>query len=60
MAFTLQRVLISDNVSPKCAEYLQSNGIAVDTKTKLTKEQLIAEIPVSINRPIQLLIELSS
>lgn len=45
MAFTLQRVLISDNVSPKCAEYLQSNGIAVDTKTKLTKEQLIAEIP---------------
>ena len=47
MAFALSKVLISDNVSPRCAEILQKNGITVDTKTKLTKEDLINEIPVS-------------
>lgn len=45
MAFALSKVLISDNVSPRCAEILQKNGITVDTKTKLTKEDLINEIP---------------
>lgn len=45
MAFTLQKVLISDSVSPKCTEILQKNGITVDNKTKLSKEQLLAEIP---------------
>lgn len=49
MAFVLQRILISDSVSPKCAEYLQSHGISVETKTKLSKAELIAEIPVSGN-----------
>ena len=47
MAFCLKKVLISDNVSPRCAEILQKNGITVDTKTKLSKEELISEIQVS-------------
>ncbi|XP_006822129.1 D-3-phosphoglycerate dehydrogenase-like [Saccoglossus kowalevskii] len=45
MAFQLKRVLISDSLDPCCAKILESNGIAVDTNTKLTKEQLVAEIP---------------
>ncbi|XP_072179535.1 D-3-phosphoglycerate dehydrogenase-like [Diadema setosum] len=45
MAYTLQRVLISDSVSPRCTEILKENGIAVDNKTKLSKEELLAEIP---------------
>ncbi|XP_072029420.1 D-3-phosphoglycerate dehydrogenase-like [Amphiura filiformis] len=44
MAFSLQKVLISDNVAPGCAEILQKNGIAVETKTKLSKDELIKEI----------------
>ncbi|XP_077977975.1 D-3-phosphoglycerate dehydrogenase-like [Glandiceps talaboti] len=45
MAFQLKRVLISDSLDPCCAKILEENGIATDTKTKLTKEQLVAEIP---------------
>ena len=48
MAFCLKKVLISDNVSPRCAEILQKNGITVDTKTKLSKEELISEIQVRV------------
>lgn len=48
MAFSLKlkRVLISDSVDSCCKTILEANGIAVDLKTKLTKEQLLAEIQV--------------
>lgn len=48
MAFSLdlKRVLISDSVDSCCKTILEANGIAVDLKTKLTKEELLAEIPV--------------
>lgn len=50
MAFSLnlKRVLISDSVDSCCKTILETNGIVVDLKTKLTKEELLAEIPVSI------------
>ena len=49
MAFSLdlKRVLISDSVDRCCQTILEANGIHVDLKTKLTKEELLAEIPVS-------------
>lgn len=47
MVLTLRKVLISDEVDAKCIEVLKSNGIDVEKNTKLTKEQLVAEIPVS-------------
>lgn len=48
MAFSLdlKRVLISDSVDSCCKTIIEANGIAVDLKTKLTKEELLAEIPV--------------
>ena len=48
MAFSLnlKRVLISDSVGSCCKTILEANGIAVDLKTKLTKEELLAEIQV--------------
>ena len=50
MAFQLniQNVLISDNLDNCCHEILTKNGINVKAETKLSKEQLLAEIPVSI------------
>ncbi|RMX50256.1 hypothetical protein pdam_00017210 [Pocillopora damicornis] len=47
MAFSLnlKRVLISDSVDNCCKTILEANGIAVDLKTKLTKEELLAAIP---------------
>ncbi|KAK3589573.1 hypothetical protein CHS0354_043027 [Potamilus streckersoni] len=45
MALTLKNVLISDEVDPQCIEILRKNGIDVTKNTKLSKEELIAEIP---------------
>ncbi|XP_013409158.1 D-3-phosphoglycerate dehydrogenase-like [Lingula anatina] len=45
MALTLKKVLISDEVDPKCVQILQANEVDVVKDTKLTKEQLIQEIP---------------
>lgn len=45
MVVTLKKVLISDEVDPKCVEVLQANGIEVVKNTKLSKEELLAEIP---------------
>jgi len=45
MSFTIRNVLISDEVDDKCVNKLESNGIAVTKNTKLTKQELIAEIP---------------
>lgn len=52
MAFSLdlKRVLISDSVDSCCKAILEANGIAVDLKTKLTKEELLVEIPVRESR----------
>ena len=49
MAFSLdlKRVLISDSVDSCCKTVLEANGISVALKTKLTKEELLAEISVS-------------
>ena len=46
MALKLSKVLISDEVDQLCVTVLKDNGIEVVKNTKLTKEQLIAEIPV--------------
>lgn len=48
MVIQLEKVLISDDVDPKCVDILQSNSIQVVQNTTLTKEQLIAEIPVCV------------
>ncbi|PVD29920.1 hypothetical protein C0Q70_09179 [Pomacea canaliculata] len=45
MVISLSRVLISDEVDPKCVDILQSHGVEVVTNTKLSKNELIAEIP---------------
>jgi len=45
MSFTLRNILISDEVDDNCVNILESNGISVTKNTKLTKEQLLAEIP---------------
>jgi len=40
----LKRVLISDEVDPKCIELFEKNGINAVKKTKLSKEELMKEI----------------
>ena len=49
MVFELKKVLISDEVDPRCIEVLKENGVEVvkDTKLRLSKEDFIKEIPVS-------------
>lgn len=45
MALTLKKVLISDEVDPRCVDILTNNGIQVVKNTKLSKEELLKEIP---------------
>ena len=47
MVLQLKKVLISDDIDAKCVNILQSNGVDVVKNTKLSKAELIAEIPVS-------------
>lgn len=47
MSFNLSSVLISDEVDQKCVKVLQENGIKVLKNSKLSKEELLKEIPVS-------------
>lgn len=47
MSFNLSSVLISDEVDQKCVKILQENGIKVLKNSKLSKEELLKEIPVS-------------
>ena len=49
MALSLKKVLISDEVDHRCVEILRENGVEAVLNTKLTKEQLLAEISVSEN-----------
>lgn len=44
----IKSVLIVDGVSAICANTLTSHGVNVTTKPKITKEELLNEIPVSI------------
>jgi hypothetical protein len=43
----LKAVLISDEVDEQCIEILRRNGIEAIKQTKLSKDQLKAELPVS-------------
>ncbi|XP_026761174.1 D-3-phosphoglycerate dehydrogenase [Galleria mellonella] len=45
MSFEIKTVLIVDGVGANCAEILSSHGIQVTTKAKITKEELLKEIP---------------
>lgn len=47
MSFNLSSVLISDEVDQKCVKILEENGIKVLKNSKLSKEELLKEIPVS-------------
>ena len=49
MSIKLNNVLITDEVDPKCREFLENNGIQVTSDTSLAKDKarLIAEISVS-------------
>jgi len=49
MDFELKTVLISDDVDQQCIDLLASNGIKVVKNTKLTKDQLKAEIAVILH-----------
>lgn len=42
----IKQVLVADAVDPACVELLQKNGIKVDCKYKLSKEDLIKELQV--------------
>ena len=46
LSLEIKRVLISDNLDKCCKDILEASGIAVDVKTKLTKEELLSEISV--------------
>ena len=54
MALELKKVLISDSVDPSCREILESGGLTVDYKPGISKEDLLAIIPVSNRVPLLL------
>ena len=46
MALSLEKVIITDNLDGGCRTYLEENGVAVDVKESLSKEDLVREIAV--------------
>lgn len=50
MAFQINKVLITDEVDPKCVAILKNGGVDVTMNTKLAKDKnsLLSEIPVSM------------
>lgn len=44
MVVNIEKVLVCDAVDKACIELLESNGISVDTKQKLSKEELCKEV----------------
>lgn len=48
MSLGIKSVLVVDGVGANCAEILKSHNINVTTKAKISKEELLKEIPVSI------------
>lgn len=47
MGLDIKSVLVVDGVGANCQEILNSHGINVVTKAKITKQELLEEIPVS-------------
>ncbi|CAH0405014.1 unnamed protein product [Chilo suppressalis] len=45
MVLNIKSVLVVDGVGANCAEILNSHGIKVTTKAKITKDELLKEIP---------------
>lgn len=43
----IKSVLVVDGVGANCTEILKAHGIDVTNKAKITKEELLKEIPVS-------------
>ncbi|MEO1407721.1 MAG: phosphoglycerate dehydrogenase, partial [Pseudomonadota bacterium] len=41
----MPKVLIADKLSPAAVDIFKNRGLEVETKTGLSKEELIAEIP---------------
>ena len=50
MALKLAKVLISDSVDSSCREILERNGVPVDYKPGMSKEELLSVIKVSHGR----------
>lgn len=48
MGLDIKSVLVVDGVGANCTKILESHGINVTNKAKITKEELLQEIPVSI------------
>ena len=57
MALKLAKVLISDSVDSSCREILESNGVPVDYKPGMSKEELLAVIKVSHGYPLSLSVQ---
>lgn len=49
MPIDIKTVLVCDAVDQSCVELLKNNGISVDYKLKLPKNELIEEAKVSRN-----------
>lgn len=47
MGLDIKSVLVVDGVGPNCAQILQQHGIGVTEVAKISKEQLLKEVPVS-------------
>lgn len=43
----IRRVLVADAVDQACVDLLKANGVRVDCKYKLSRDQLVQDIPVS-------------
>ena len=46
MGLQIKSVLVVDGVGANCTEILNSHGISVINKAKITKEELLQEVPV--------------
>ena len=51
MSLQLNKVLISDAVDASCRQILEDNGVSVDYKPGLSKDELLATIKVRLVRP---------
>ena len=51
MSLKLNKVLISDAVDASCRKILEDNGVSVDYKPGLSKDDLLATIKVWLERP---------
>ena len=47
LALQIEKVLVLDGVDASCTQLLESNGIKVDIRAKLSKEELVTSLGVS-------------